>query len=95
MRCCKSQNRKRKRDGTTGYDEHQNALVCKKHSVHDRLQRNSPSPNQMPYELSWKERVPVRLLGWLQLAPVMELNRQSSPEAVMRATATQTNSSGL
>ena len=95
MRCCKPQNRKHKRDGATGYDEHQNAFVCKKHSVRDGLQRNSPSPKQMPYQLSWKERVPVRLLGWLQLAPLMELNRQRSPEAVMCATATQTNSSGL
>ena len=41
MRCCKSQNRKHKRDGATGYDEHQNAVVRKKHSVHDGLQRNS------------------------------------------------------
>ena len=75
MRCCKSQNRKHKRDGAPGYDEHQNALVCKKHSVHDRLQRNSPNPSQMPYQLNWKERVPVWLLGWLQLAPLMELNK--------------------
>jgi hypothetical protein len=29
----------------------------------------------MPYQLSWKERVPVRLLRWLQLAPLMELNK--------------------
>ena len=29
----------------------------------------------MPYQPSWKERVPVRLLRWLQLAPLMELNK--------------------
>jgi hypothetical protein len=29
----------------------------------------------MPYQPNWKERVPVRLLRWLQLAPLMELNR--------------------
>ena len=60
MRCCKSQNRKHNRDAT-GYDEHQNALVCKKHCVHDGLQ----TERQMPYQPRWKERVPVRLLRWL------------------------------
>jgi len=68
MRYCK-QNRKRKGDGATNYDEYQNALVCKKHSVHDGLQRNSTSPSQMLHQPSWKERVPVPLLRWLQLAP--------------------------
>ena len=29
----------------------------------------------MPYQPSWKEWVPVRLLRWLQLAPLMELNK--------------------
>jgi hypothetical protein len=38
MRCCKSQNRKDKRHGTSGYGEHHNAVVCKKHGVHDGLQ---------------------------------------------------------
>ena len=31
----------------------------------------------MPYQPSWKEWVPVRLLRWLQLAPLMELNKAS------------------
>ena len=29
----------------------------------------------MLYQPSWKEWVPVRLLRWLQLAPLMELNK--------------------
>jgi hypothetical protein len=42
MRCCKSQNRKHKRDGSSGYAKQQNSLVCEKHGIHDDLQRNSP-----------------------------------------------------
>ena len=64
MRYCK-QNRKRKGDGATNYDEYQNALVCKKHSVHDGLQRNSPSPSQMPpsTELEGKGSGPAAALA--------------------------------
>ena len=36
----------------------------------------------MPCQPGWKEWVPVRLLRWLQLAPLMELN---NPETVMYA----------
>ena len=32
----------------------------------------------MPYQPSWKEWVPVRLLRWLQLAPLMELKYPSN-----------------
>jgi hypothetical protein len=54
----KSQNRQGERDGSSGYGEHYNVEVCEKHSVHDGLQRNSHSPNQMPYQLGWKAWVP-------------------------------------
>ena len=45
MRCCKSQHRKHEheRNGTNGYGEHHNAVVCKKHGVHYVPQWNSPS----------------------------------------------------
>jgi hypothetical protein len=50
IRCCKSKNRKHKRDGSSGYAKQQNSLVCEKHGVHDDLQR------KMPYQLTWKAR---------------------------------------
>ena len=38
MRCCQSQNREHKRDGAGGYGEDHNAVVSKKHGVHQGLQ---------------------------------------------------------
>jgi hypothetical protein len=61
IRCCKSQNRKHKRDGSSGYAEQHNALVCKKHGVHDGL-RTYPVPVGYRINRVGGPEVPVRPL---------------------------------
>ena len=49
MRCCKAQNRENKRDGASGYDKDNNAVVCKKYGVHHGTTSNGTSFRRMSY----------------------------------------------
>src|SRR4029077_13668366 len=49
MRRCKAQNRGNKRQGASGYDKDNNAVVCKKYGVHHGTTSNGTSFRRMSY----------------------------------------------